>query len=153
MHQGMPGRSDRAEGGQGEEEGCGKLYILQGLHDMCHGMPAQGNRKGEGEMNSVIVYITAKDAGEAGKISEALVREKLAACANIIPEIKSIYRWKGKIERDNETVLIVKTKEDLVQRVIKRVKELHSYDVHCVNVVPITEGNQDYFEWIEESLK
>jgi periplasmic divalent cation tolerance protein len=103
-------------------------------------------------MAYVIAYVTAKDLAEAKKIGEAIVKEKLAACANIIPAIESVYWWKGKVEKDKEALLILKTKKSLVSRLIKRVKEIHSYGVPCVDIIPVTEGNKDYFKWIEESL-
>lgn len=116
-------------------------------------MPAQGDnfRKGR-EMTYVIVYITAKDKEEALRIGEKLVREKLAACANIIPSIESIYWWKGNLEKDNEAVLLLKSVQGKAQRIIERVKELHSYDVPCVDVIPISDGNKDYFKWLDESI-
>ena len=98
----------------------------------------------------VIAYVTARDMEEAKRIGETVVREKLAACANIIPSIESIYWWKGNMEDDRETVLLLKTKKALASKLIKRVKELHSYEIPCVDIIPVTEGNEDYFKWIEE---
>lgn len=100
-----------------------------------------------------IAYITAKNQEEAKNIGETVVKEKLAACANIIPAIESVYWWKGKIEKEKESLLLLKTKKALVGRLIKRVKEIHSYDVPCVDIIPVTDGNQDYFKWIEEVTK
>lgn len=71
------------------------------------------------------VYITARDESEAEKIASTLVEEKLAACVNVFP-IKSIYRWKGEIQREKEVAMLVKTKDELVDKIIKRVKELYS---------------------------
>ena len=99
-----------------------------------------------------IAYITTKNIEEAKKIGETVLKERLAACANIIPAIESVYWWKGKIERDKESLLVLKTKKSLVSKLIKRVKELHSYDVPCVDIIPVTDGNKDYFKWIEESI-
>lgn len=120
---------------------------------MRRSLPAEGNNPGEGKMSYVIVYVTTKDENEARSIGERLVSEKLAACVNMIPSIESVYWWKGKIEKDKESVMMIKTKEDLVEKVISRTKELHSYDVPCIDVIPITEGNRDYFKWIQESLR
>jgi len=97
-----------------------------------------------------IAYITTKNIDEAKKIGETVVKERLAACANIIPAIESVYWWKGKIERDKESLLVLKTKKSLVSKLIKRVKGLHSYDVPGVDIIPVTDGNKDYFKWIEE---
>ena len=104
-------------------------------------------------MQYVIAYITVRDHEEASRIGETLVREKLAACANIMHTIDSIYWWKGSIENDKESLLIIKTKKSLAPRLIKRVKELHSSEVPCVDIIPVTDGNQDYFKWIEEVTK
>lgn len=98
------------------------------------------------------IYITTKDEEEARRIGKTLVEEKLAACVNIHP-IKSIYRWGGGIEEEEETALLVKTKAELADEVIERVKELHSYEVPCIVSLPIEKGNPAYLEWIKESTK
>ena len=98
------------------------------------------------------IYITTGDEDEAGRIGRALVEEKLAACVNILP-IKSIYRWEENIEEEGEVVMFVKTRAELADEVIKRVKELHSYEVPCIVSFPIEKGNPDYLKWIGESTK
>jgi periplasmic divalent cation tolerance protein len=104
-------------------------------------------------MNPMMIYITAKDADEAEKIGNALVEERLVACVNIIAPVRSIYRWKGNIERESEAVLIAKTKDSLVEKVIARVKEMHSYECPCIEAIPIVNGNPAYLQWImDETL-
>ncbi len=98
------------------------------------------------------IYITAGDEAEAKRIGRTLVEEKLAACANIFP-INSIYRWQENIIEENEVAMLVKTRAELTDRVIARVKELHSYEVPCIVSFPITAGNPDYLRWIEESTR
>ena len=98
------------------------------------------------------IYITTKDEEEAKRIGKTLVEEKLAACINIHP-VKSIYRWGGGIEEEEETALLVKTKAELADEVIERVKELHSYEVPCIVSLPIEKGNPAYLKWIKESTK
>ncbi len=98
------------------------------------------------------IYITTKDETEARKIGRVLVEEKLAACVNIHP-IKSIYRWQGDIQEEDEVAMLVKTRAELAEDVIARVKELHSYEVPCIISLPIVEGHPDYLKWIEESTK
>ena len=98
------------------------------------------------------IYITTKDEKEARQIGKTLVEEKLAACVNIHP-IKSIYRWEGQIQEDDETALFVKTKAELADEVIQRVKELHSYEVPCIVCSPIENGHPAFLKWIEESTK
>jgi periplasmic divalent cation tolerance protein len=107
-----------------------------------------------------LIYITTANEREAKKIAEVLVRERLAACANIFP-IESIYKWTsthrrrapGKIEREDEVALIVKTKAKLVDKIIERVKELHSYEVPCIISIPIEKGYQKFLDWINQSTK
>ena len=98
------------------------------------------------------IYITAKDEDEARKIGKTLVKEKLAACVNIHP-IKSIYRWEGGIEEEGEVAMLVKTKAELADEVIRRVKELHSYEVPCIVSLPIDKGYPDFLNWIKESTR
>jgi len=98
------------------------------------------------------VFITAKDSTEARTIGRTLVEEKLIACANYFP-VNSIYRWKGSIEESGEIAIIAKTRAGLVERLIKRVKQLHSYEVPCVVTWNIEEGNPDYLKWILESTE
>ena len=95
------------------------------------------------------LYITVATLDEAQRIADALVTERLAACANILPGAHSIYRWQGKIVRDNEVVIIAKTRATLVDAAIARVKALHSYQVPCVVALPILAGNPDYLQWLE----
>ena len=94
------------------------------------------------------VYITAGSMDEARTIGRALVDERLAACANILPSVTSVYRWQGAIEYAEEVVLIAKTREALVPRLSDRVAALHSYDCPCVVAMPIVAGHADYLDWI-----
>jgi periplasmic divalent cation tolerance protein len=99
-----------------------------------------------------LVYITTKDENEARKIGKALVDEKLAACVNIHP-IKSIYRWEGEVQVEDEAAVLVKTRAELVDRVIERVKALHSYEVPGIVSFSIDKGNPDFLKWIGESTR
>ena len=96
------------------------------------------------------VYITAAGEDEAATIGRTLVEEKLAACVNILP-VKSIYRWEEGIEEEAEAVMFVKTRQELAEKLIDRVKELHSYDVPCIVSFTIENGNSEYLDWIGES--
>lgn len=100
-----------------------------------------------------LVYITAKDKEEARKIGKELVKVRLAACVNIIDKMNSMYWWEGKIQDDNEAILIAKTKESLVPKLIKKVKSLHSYSCPCVISLPILEGNKEYLKWLQRETK
>jgi periplasmic divalent cation tolerance protein len=96
------------------------------------------------------IYITVATPEDARKIAAAVVEERLAACANIIPGMTSVYRWQGKTEEGNETVLILKTRADLFPAVEKRVRELHGYSVPCIVALPVAAGHAPFLRWIEE---
>ena len=100
-------------------------------------------------MTACFVYVTAGSSDEARRIAGAVVTERLAACANILDGMASIYRWQGAIAEDQEVVLILKTREALVERLTARVKDLHSYDCPCVVSWRIDGGNSDFLAWIE----
>lgn len=105
--------------------------------------------------NLRLLYITTKNREEAHRIGSAVVNERLAACANILDGMESVYHWKGKIESDKECILILKTSYENVTRITKRIKELHSYDVPCVISFNVAEqeGNEEYLDWILHSVK
>lgn len=94
------------------------------------------------------VYITAPDKAEAVAIGKALVKDRLAACANVFDDVRSLYWWDGEVQDDAEAVLILKTRADLVEALTERVKEIHSYDVPCIVAWPIQAGNRDYLNWL-----
>ncbi len=95
-----------------------------------------------------MIYVTTSNRQEAINIARQLVKSRLAACANVLPDVTSIYRWQGALQEDSEAVLIVKTRRDLVDKVTAKVKELHSYDCPCVVSLRLEGGNEEYFEWI-----
>jgi len=97
-----------------------------------------------------LVIITASDDSEARLISKTLVEEKLIVCANRFP-VESIFRWQGEIIEDAEVMLFCKTREELLERLIKRVKELHSYDVPEIIAIPIVGGSKNYLNWVKEN--
>lgn len=98
----------------------------------------------------ISLYITAPSREVAEKIARALVEERLASCANIIPGVRSIFRWKGKVEAASEVCLIAKSRAELFEALEKRVKELHPYDCPCIVAWPIEKGHQPYLDWITE---
>ncbi|MGE0658623.1 MAG: divalent-cation tolerance protein CutA [Reyranellaceae bacterium] len=99
--------------------------------------------------DSVFVYVTTATIEQARAIGRRLVEDRLAACANVLPGIESIYRWQGAIETAQESVLILKTRAALVDQLAARVRELHTYDCPCVVALPIVAGNPAYLRWIE----
>ncbi len=99
----------------------------------------------------LVVYITAS-GDNAKDLASALVREKLAACVNRVPAVESTYTWEGRVERDTEDLLIVKTRADLFDRLKQRVQALHDYDVPEIIGVPIDHGSESYLEWMAATL-
>lgn len=99
---------------------------------------------------AVFVYITTKDKDEAVKIAKKAVSERLAACANIIDQMSSIYWWEGEIQQDQECVLILKTRQNLVVELTEMVRHVHSYDCPCIVALPIEGGNDAYLAWIRQ---
>ena len=104
-------------------------------------------------MSAIFVYITAPSESEARRIAEVVVADRLAACANILPGMKSVYHWEGKIEQGNEVIVLLKTRAALFQAVEARVKELHSYDTPCIVALPVTAAHQPYLDWILAEAK
>ncbi len=102
-------------------------------------------------MAAIVVIVTASNEDEAAKIGRALVDERLAACANIVPKIRSIYRWEGKVQDEPEALMLIKSTDDKFEEIEARVKELHSYSVPEIIALPIGAGSSDYLSWIEES--
>ncbi len=97
-----------------------------------------------------ITFITVSHADEAYSIAKTLVEERLAACMNIIPAIRSIYLWKGEICDDPEYLLIAKTTRDVFPLLKARVKALHSYEVPEIIAVPVQDGHEPYLAWVAE---
>ncbi|OGC77750.1 MAG: cytochrome C biogenesis protein CcdA [candidate division Zixibacteria bacterium RBG_16_50_21] len=97
-----------------------------------------------------LVLVTCSNSAEAKKISRALVKERLAACVNIIPRMDSIFYWKNKISEERETLLIVKTRISLFSKLSKSVKGLHSYQVPEIIALPIISGEKNYLNWMEK---
>ena len=102
-------------------------------------------------MQPQVVFITAGTPQEAEAIARALVEERLAACANMLTGVTSIYRWEGEVQRDAEVLLVVKTTDASLPALVQRVQELHSYQVPEIVALPITGGSPEYLTWLVES--
>jgi len=98
-----------------------------------------------------VVLVTAPDMTTAERLGERLVEERLAACANIVAGIVSIYRWDDRVQRDEEVLIVLKTEQERVEALRERVVTLHPYDVPEVVVLPITGGHVPYLEWLTRS--
>jgi periplasmic divalent cation tolerance protein len=105
------------------------------------------------EVEHLVMLVTAGSEEEARKIARALVRSMLAACVNVIPGITSIYRWQDEVQEDREWLLVVKTRRDVLDEVIRQVQALHSYDLPEVIALPLVGGSQDYLRWLDEEIE
>ncbi len=99
-------------------------------------------------MSVAFIYVTAGTADEAAAIGRAVVGERLAACANVLPAITAIYWWEGRLEEAGEAALILKTRVELVEALTARIKALHSYACPCVVALPVAGGNPAFLDWI-----
>lgn len=100
----------------------------------------------------IVVLITARDAAEAEKIADVLLKGRQAACVNIVPEVNSHFWWQDKLDTAQESLLVVKTKDSLLPDIIKSVKEIHSYSVPEIIALPIVGGNPEYLEWLDSEV-
>lgn len=96
------------------------------------------------------IYVTCESTEQAKVIGREVVGLRLAACANILPGLETVYWWNGKLEEGQETVLILKTTSELTTQLIEVVTSIHSYEVPCVIALPVEKGNPDYLRWIAE---
>ena len=105
-------------------------------------------------MSHIVVLVTATSTGEAEAIGRALVEGRMAACVNISSAaVRSLFRWQERIEEQEEVLLVVKSRRDLLPSIIETVKRLHSYTVPEVIALPILDGSPDYLAWIDESVR
>jgi len=100
----------------------------------------------------IVVFVTAPE-GEAVDLAKTLVEERLVACVNIVPGLRSIYWWRGKVEDEPEVLCIMKTRSNLFESLRDRVRELHSYEVEEIIALPIVAGNPPYLDWIRENTQ
>src|SRR5437867_12711729 len=99
----------------------------------------------------LVVLRTAAERDEAGRIAEMLVNSRLAACVQILPEIQSVYRWKGEVQRNTETLLLAKTTSDKFDELNRAVREIHSYDTPEIVALPVSAASAPYLKWVLES--
>jgi len=104
-------------------------------------------------MTDKIVVFSACDSEEqASQIARALVEQRLAACVNIVPGARSIYRWKGQIEDAAEWLLIIKSRRDLMEKLRAAIGNIHSYEVPELLAVPVVDGSESYLAWLDREL-
>ena len=95
-----------------------------------------------------VVLVTAPDAETGERIARALVEERLIACANVVPGIRSIYRWQGRVAEDAEVLLVLKTRASRCEALAARVKALHPYELPEVIALPVADGSEAYLDWV-----
>jgi periplasmic divalent cation tolerance protein len=103
-------------------------------------------------MSVLSVYAVFSDLDEAERIGRLVVEERLAACVNILPQVRSIYRWKGKVERADEVAAIFKTHHWRSDALMERIAKLHSYEIPCIVAWPIEKIVGSYADWVEDTL-
>ena len=101
---------------------------------------------------AVIVLTTLGADADAAALARTLVEEHLAACVNILPPMVSVYRWKGNIEQDNERQLVIKTSEDRVSALERRLRDLHPYEVPEFLILPVSGGADAYLRWVRDAV-
>jgi periplasmic divalent cation tolerance protein len=98
--------------------------------------------------DAMLVLTTLANSDAAAEMAKKVVGERLAACANILPALRSIYRWQGKLQDENEVLVLLKTRRQQVERLKERIIELHPYDVPEVIAIPVEQGHKAYLDWI-----
>jgi periplasmic divalent cation tolerance protein len=101
----------------------------------------------------VVALSTVARAEDAERIARALVEQRLAACVNVVPGLVSVYRWKGAVEREDERLLVMKTRRERVEELRLALVRIHPYELPEMIVLPIESGHAPYLEWIDSSLK
>lgn len=104
------------------------------------------------EAGVVVALTTVGKAADAERVARALVERRLAACVNVVPGVVSTYRWKGEVERDDEHLLVVKTRADRVAALREALVTLHPYELPELVVLPVEAGHAPYLDWVRESV-
>jgi len=103
--------------------------------------------------DALLVFTTLPSADKAAELAKVVVEERLAACANLLPAIRSIYHWQGKLQDENEVLVLLKTRAEHLERLKLRILELHPYEVPEVLAVPVESGYQPYLDWLAGETK
>ncbi|CAA3022240.1 chloroplastic [Olea europaea subsp. europaea] len=123
---------------------------LRSQHRNNHCIKMETNSK---TVPCIVVYVTVPNKEAGKKLAESIVKERLAACVNRVPGVESVYEWKGEIQTDSEELLIIKTRESLLDALTEHVRKNHEYEVPEVIALPITGGNLPYLEWLRNSTR
>lgn len=100
---------------------------------------------------AILVYISTENPQQAMSIATALVEQKLAACANIVPAVQSVFFWDNAVQHSEESLLLLKSTQDRFEQLCVVVRALHSYTTPCITAVPLVAGNPDFMRWIHET--
>ena len=100
----------------------------------------------------VLVYITTPSPESAKKLAGVLIEERLAACANIVPGLESVFYWKGELCRKRESLLLLKTHKSLFDRLMQRAEELHEYELPCIVALPVAQGLPGFLDWVASEV-
>jgi len=98
--------------------------------------------------DAILVFMTAGSADEARRIADHLVEKRLAACVQVLPEIESVYRWKGEVQREKEVLILVKTTADKFAELDQAVRAMHSYEIPAIAAVPVSDISEPYQKWL-----
>ena len=101
----------------------------------------------------VVVLVTTSSVEEAEQIAQTILQKRLAACVNIVPCVHSRFWWRGKIERSDETLLVIKSKSEVFDKLVESVRAVHSYEVPEILAVPVQYGFTEYLSWIKGVIK
>ncbi|CAK9232855.1 unnamed protein product [Sphagnum jensenii] len=131
---------------------------LKEVGDATHLLPSDGASIKDGVadvlgVSSIVVYVTVPNKETGSKLAHSIIENKLAACVNQIPGVESTYWWQGKVETDSELLLMIKTRQSLLQQLTDHVTANHPYDTPEVIAVPITGGSHKYLQWLAESTQ
>ncbi len=105
------------------------------------------------DIEHIVIFITASSDDEAQRITKLLLEQRKVACINIVSGVDSRFWWKGKVDSARESLLVIKTRASVFQKVMKLVKTIHSYEVPEIIALPIIDGNDDYLKWIDAEVK
>jgi len=102
--------------------------------------------------DKIVVFSSCASPDEADRIARALVEKRLAACVSVLPRARSIYRWKGAVESEEEQLLVIKTSRELFAEVRAEIEKQHSYEVPEIVALPIVDGSQRYLDWMDREM-
>lgn len=100
----------------------------------------------------IIVFVTTPNFAESEKIANVLLQNRLAACVNILPTMRSMFWWKGRIEREDESLMIIKTRKDMFNKLVESVRTIHKYEIPEIIAFEIQGGLKEYLTWIDEVI-